>query len=157
MQRMCLWVHRISVWLMTVVVLVGFVERAAMQYWGLEAGSPPQRWGRWVGSGCYNKYHRLRCVLSRFSQVWLCDSMDCSPSGSSVHGSLQARIRGCHALLQGNLPDPGIKPASLMSPPLAGRFFTTSAVWEARLESQGLNNRHFSLRVLEARSPMSEF
>ena len=27
----------------------------------------------------------------------------------------------------GDLPDPGIKPMSLMSPALAGRFFTTSA------------------------------
>ena len=33
----------------------------------------------------------------------------------------------------GDLPDPGIKPASLMSPVLAGRFFTTSATWEACL------------------------
>ena len=31
----------------------------------------------------------------------------------------------------GDLPDPGIKPASLMSPALAGEFFTTSATWEA--------------------------
>ena len=31
----------------------------------------------------------------------------------------------------GDLPDPGIDPASLMSPPLAGRFFTTSITWEA--------------------------
>ena len=31
----------------------------------------------------------------------------------------------------GNLPDPGIKPVSLMFPALAGRFFTTSATWEA--------------------------
>ena len=30
-----------------------------------------------------------------------------------------------------DLPDPGIKPASLESPALAGRFFTTSASWEA--------------------------
>ena len=30
-----------------------------------------------------------------------------------------------------DLPDPGIKPASLASPALAGRFFTTSATWEA--------------------------
>ena len=30
----------------------------------------------------------------------------------------------------GDLPDPGIKPTSLMSPALAGRFFTTSATWE---------------------------
>ena len=31
----------------------------------------------------------------------------------------------------GDLPDPGIEPVSLMSPALAGRFFTTSATWEA--------------------------
>ena len=31
----------------------------------------------------------------------------------------------------GDLPDPGIKPASLMPPALAGRFFTTSTTWEA--------------------------
>ena len=30
-----------------------------------------------------------------------------------------------------NLPDPGIKPTSLTSPALAGRFFTTSTTWEA--------------------------
>ena len=38
---------------------------------------------------------------------------------------------GCHFLLQGGLPDPGIEPMSLMSPALAGRFFTTSTTWEA--------------------------
>ena len=31
----------------------------------------------------------------------------------------------------GNLPNPGIKPMSLMSPELAGRFFTTIAIQEA--------------------------
>ena len=31
----------------------------------------------------------------------------------------------------GDLPDPGMKPVSLLSPALAGRFFTTSATWEA--------------------------
>ena len=30
-----------------------------------------------------------------------------------------------------DLPDPGIEPMSLMSPALAGGFFTTSATWEA--------------------------
>ena len=30
----------------------------------------------------------------------------------------------------GDLPDPGIEPASLTSPALAGRFFTTSITWE---------------------------
>ena len=31
----------------------------------------------------------------------------------------------------GDLPDPAIEPQSLVSPALAGRFFTTSATWEA--------------------------
>ena len=30
----------------------------------------------------------------------------------------------------GDLPDPGVDPVSLMSPALAGGFFTTSATWE---------------------------
>ena len=60
------------------------------------------------------------------------DFMDLSPPGSSVHeDSLDKNTGvGCPALLQGIFPDPGIKPASLMSPVLAGRFFTTSATWE---------------------------
>ena len=33
----------------------------------------------------------------------------------------------------GDLPAPGIEPASLTSPALAGRFFTTSTIWEAHL------------------------
>ena len=32
----------------------------------------------------------------------------------------------------GDLPDPGIKPESLKSPVLAGRFFTTTTTWEAQ-------------------------
>ena len=32
-----------------------------------------------------------------------------------------------------DLPDPEINPASLMSPTLAGRFYTNSATWEASL------------------------
>ena len=37
----------------------------------------------------------------------------------------------------GALPDPGIKPAPLMSPALAGEFFTTSAPWEAQTLGEG--------------------
>ena len=36
--------------------------------------------------------------------------------------------------LPGDLPYPGIEPASLSSA-LAGRFFTTSATWEAQVTS----------------------
>ena len=45
----------------------------------------------------------------------LCDPMDCSPSGSSVHGILQARILEWVAMPScRGLPNPGIKPASLL-------------------------------------------
>ena len=37
---------------------------------------------------------------------------------------------GCQAL-SGDLPHPGIKPASLLSPALAGKLFTISVTWEA--------------------------
>ena len=51
----------------------------------------------------------------------LCDPMDGSPPGSSVHGILQARILECVAMPStGDFPDPGIEPESLMSPALAG-------------------------------------
>ena len=39
---------------------------------------------------------------------------------------------GGHALLQGIFPTQGTEPESLTSPTLAGRFFTTSATWEAQ-------------------------
>ena len=38
---------------------------------------------------------------------------------------------GCCVLLQGNLPDPGIEPASLTSSAFASGFFTTSITLEA--------------------------
>ena len=67
------------------------------------------------------------CCLIAKSCPALCDPMDCSLPGSSVHGILQARILewGYHFLLQGNLPNPGIKNVSPAWPALAGRFFTT--------------------------------
>ena len=39
----------------------------------------------------------------------------------------------------GDLSDPGVEPLSLLSPALAGGFFTTSATWEAKI-LLGVNN-----------------
>ena len=39
----------------------------------------------------------------------------------------------CHP--PGDLPDAGVEPVSLMSPALAGSFFTTSATWEVLNET----------------------
>ena len=66
------------------------------------------------------------------SFVTLCNPKDCSPPGSSVHGfSRQEYWSGMPCPPPGDLPNPGIEPTSLMSPALAGGFFTTSATWEA--------------------------
>ena len=63
----------------------------------------------------------------------LCDPMDCGPPGSSVHGILQARTLEWIAMpFSMDLPNQGIKPTSLMSPALAGGFFTTSTTWKAQ-------------------------
>ena len=65
------------------------------------------------------------------------DPMDCSPPGSSVHGISHGKNTGSGLPCSppGDLPDPGIKTVSLKSPALAGRFFTTSATWEAPQKS----------------------
>ena len=66
----------------------------------------------------------------------LCDLMDCSPAGSSAHGIFPARILEWVAIpfSRGSSwsRDESI---SLGSPELAGRFFITSATWEAHQKS----------------------
>ena len=72
-------------------------------------------------------------MLSHCSRVQLFATHGLQPSGSSVHGILQAWILEWTACPPpGDLPDPGIEPASLTSPTLAGGFFTTSAACEAQ-------------------------
>ena len=58
----------------------------------------------------------------------LCNPMDCSPPGSSVHGTFPGKNTGmgCHSP-PGDLPDPGIEP---VSPALAGGFFTAEPAGE---------------------------
>ena len=59
--------------------------------------------------------------------------MDCSPPGFSVHGGSPGKNTGmgCHAFPQGLFPTQGLNPCVLCLLHLAGRFFTTSATWEA--------------------------
>ena len=61
------------------------------------------------------------------SCLTLCDSMDYSPPGSSVHGDFggQEYCSGLSFPSPGDRPHPGIQPASLQSPVLVGGFFTT--------------------------------
>ena len=79
------------------------------------------------------------------SRPTLCDPMDCSLPGSSVHGILQARILEWAAgPPPGDLPYPGIEPASLRSAALAGGLFTTSTTRETQY-----NQHHVSKPKVE--------
>ena len=53
----------------------------------------------------------VRCLVAQ-SYPTLCDSTDCSPPGSSVHGESPGQNSGvgCHALLQGIFPTQGSNP-----------------------------------------------
>ena len=72
------------------------------------------------------------CVLSLI--LW--DPVDCSPTGSFVHGIFQQKY--CIGLpflsLQG-LPDPGIKPLSLGSPALQANSFTIALLGKPHFEA----------------------
>ena len=57
----------------------------------------------------------------------LCNPMGRSPPGPSVHGILQAKILELAAMPSSRVPPPysWLESESLVSPALAGRFFTT--------------------------------
>ena len=59
-------------------------------------------------------FHYMLCLVAQ-SCLTLCDSMDCSPPGSSVHWDSPGKNNGvgCHALFQGIFPTQGLNPGLL--------------------------------------------
>ena len=68
------------------------------------------------------------CVCVKLlSHVQLCNPMDCSPVGSSVHGILRQEYWNALPFpSQGDLPNRGIEPEFLKSLVLSGKFFTSA-------------------------------
>ena len=92
--------------------------------------------GHWKGPW-FNGMGRLHCVHAQSFQscLTLCNSVDCSLPGSSIHGILQGRILEWAAIsFSRDLPDPGIEPSTLTPPVLVGGFFTTSATGEDHIK-----------------------
>ena len=90
------------------------------------------------GSGSAESLFHLCCAgLSRFSCVRLFATLQTVALQASLSMGFrrQGYWRGLPCPPPGDLPDPAIKPASLMSVVLAGVFFTTRATWEAHLPS----------------------
>ena len=73
------------------------------------------------------------CMLSHFScaQLFATQGTTIHQTPLSLGFSRQEYWNGLPCPSPEYLPDPGIKPTSLLSPALAGRFFTTSATWGA--------------------------
>ena len=96
----------------------------------------------------------LLLLLSRFSHVQHFETLwtIAHQAPLSMGFSRQEYWSGLPCPPPGDLPNPGIEPASLTSPALAGGFFTGRATWEARswhvihvvnvLICQGRSDRH---------------
>ena len=65
----------------------------------------------WYNSHIHTWLLEKPCAYS-LSHVWLCDPMNSSPPGSSVHGDFPGKTTGvvCHAFLQGIFPTQGSNP-----------------------------------------------
>ena len=95
---------------------------------------------RYPGLGLDKEHHQrahacaVCWVAYSSSRVWLFASpwTVAHQAPLSMGFSRQEYWSGLPCPSPGDLPNPGIKPTSLMSPALAGRFFTTSATWEAQ-------------------------
>ena len=75
----------------------------------------------------------LKCVLNHLSHIRLFATLwTVAHQAPLFMGfSRQEYWSGLSCPPPGDLPDPGIEPMSLVSPALAGGFFTISAPWEA--------------------------
>ena len=106
----------IPVCLLSSFTLRGFLQKAWRWVWI----STMHRVVLWVlGSGdlflATFLFHLLVLCLVAQTCPTLCDPMDCSPPGSSVHRLFQARILEWVAISFSFLSNPGIKPGSLAS------------------------------------------
>ena len=63
----------------------------------------------------------------------LCDSINCSPSGSSVHGFSRQAYWSLSYHPPGDLPHPGSKSPFPVSPAVAGKFFATGPPGKLRV------------------------
>ena len=76
-------------------------------------------------------------MLNRFSHVRLFATL--WTVACQAPPSMDTKV-GCHALLPGIFPTQGSNPP-LTSPALAGRFFTSSTIWEARTSEERIKKR----------------
>ena len=84
-------------------------------------------------------------MLNHFSCVQLCAASQTAAHQAplSMGFSRQEHCSG-FPCPPGDFPDPGMEPASLSSPALAGGFFTTSTTWETPTDTRNIHHLGFS-------------
>ena len=97
----------------------------------------------WVGRSLNTSSEAPAWVLSCFRCIPLCVTLWTAVCQAPlpIGFSRQEYWSGLPFPPPGDLPNPGIKPSSPVSPVLAGGFFTTSATWEAPLQVHPWANR----------------
>ena len=98
------------------------------------------------------------CMLSHFNCVWLFATLwsVARQAPLSMAFYRQEYWNGLLSPLPGNLPNSGIKTASLMSPALAGMYFTTNATWEALLLLISQSKRKFIRKAIPNPSNLNQ-
>ena len=80
-------------------------------------------------------YTLSACLVSQLCPT-LCDPLDCSPPGFSVHGISQTRtLEGVPCPPQGDLPTPGMEPMSPVSPALKADSLALAPPGKPKLNS----------------------
>ena len=86
------------------------MEKVPSLHLEIERYSSHQRQRTWGQGSLWKQTMKVQVLVAQ-STLTLCDPMDCSPPGSSVHGpSRQKYWSGLPFFPPGNLPHPGIKP-----------------------------------------------
>ena len=94
------------------------------------------------------------CLLSCFSRVWLFEILFtiAHQAPLSMGFSRQEYWKGLPFCPPGDLPDPGIKPGSCLSPSLAGEFFATGVNLQAYFLTIWSGNSLFGIYPKESRT-----
>ena len=121
----------------------------------IQLGTRERRWGRkkWGKDKDASVFIISLCMCANLLQSCptLCDSMDCSLPGSSVHGILQTRV-GCHALFQGIFPTQGLNPCPLCLLLLQAGSLPLEPLEKPLLSHRGTVIRLFANCLLEERT-----
>ena len=89
--------------------------------------------GAFLECRCFSAKFSNACMLSRFSQIWLCVTSRtvAQQAPLSLGFPRQEYWSGLSCPPPRDLSYPGIKPTFLRYPALAGRFYTTSTTWKS--------------------------